>query len=67
MQNILLPDINFQINKVIVGKDNRRVFVADIIYSYVEKDWLVIYHSVDEKDIIRGTFTLNLELFKAGL
>ena len=67
MQNILLPDINFQINKVIVGKDNRRVFVADIIYSYVEKDWLVIYLSVDEKDIIRGTFTLNLELFKAGL
>lgn len=67
MENILLPDINFQINKVIVGKDNRRVFVADIVYSYVEKDWLVIYHSVDEKDIVRGTFTLNLELFKAGL
>ena len=52
---------------MIVGKDNRRVFVADIVYSYVEKDWLVIYHSVDEKDIVRGTFTLNLELFKAGL
>lgn len=67
MENILLPDINFQINKVIVGKDNRRVFVADIVYSYVEKGWLVIYHSVDEKDIVRGTFTLNLELFKAGL
>ena len=64
---IQMPEITFDINKVIVGKDNRRVFVAVIIYSYIEKDWLVIYHSVDEKEIIRGTNTLNLELFKAGL
>ena len=56
-----------KIGKVLVGKGNRKVFVADIVYSIVEKNWLVIYHSVDEKDIIKGTYTLNLELFKAGL
>ena len=64
---IQLPEINFDIGKVLVGKGNRKVFVADIVYSIVEKNWLVIYHSVDEKDIIKGTYTLNLELFKAGL
>ena len=65
--NITIPQLPFNIGKKLIGLDNRKVFVADVIYSFVEKDWLVIYHSLDDKDIIQGTYTLNLELFKAGL
>ena len=58
-----IPKLNFNIGEVVVGQQNRKVFVADVIYSMVEKDWLVIYHSLDEKDIIKGTYTLNLDTF----
>lgn len=64
IENINLP---FEIGKVIIGKDNRKVFVADVIYSMVEKDWLVIYHSVTEDNKVGGTFTLNYTMFVAGL
>ena len=62
-----IPKLNFNIGEVVIGQQNRKVFVADVIYSMVEKDWLVIYHSLDEKDIIYGTYTLNLDTFMLGL
>ena len=62
-----VPGIPFEIGKIITGKDNRRVFVADVVYSVVESTWLVIYHSVTEDDKVGGTFTLSLEVFCAGL
>ena len=62
-----IPKLNFNIGEVVIGQQNRKVFVADVIYSMVEKDWLVIYHSLDEKDIIKGTYTLNLDTFMLGL
>ena len=65
--NMQAPGLPFEIGKIIEGKDHRRVFVADVVYSLVEKDWLVIYHSLDEKDIIKGTYTLNLDTFMLGL
>ena len=60
-------NLPFEIGRIIVGKDNRKVFVADVIYSMVEKEWLVIYHSVTEDNKVGGTFTLNYNMFIAGL
>lgn len=62
-----LPKLNFELGKPIIGKGNRKVYVADVVYSIIEKDWLVIYHSLTEDDKIGGTFTLNLDAFKAGV
>lgn len=62
-----LPKLNFELGKIIHGKDNRKVYVADVVYSMIEKDWLVIYHSLDAKDIIQGTYTLNLSSFMQGV
>lgn len=61
------PGLPFEIGKIIEGKDHRRVYVADVIYSMVEDGWLVIYHSLTKDDKIGGTFTLSLESFCAGL
>lgn len=61
------PGLPFELGKIIEGKDHRRVFVADVVYSLFEKDWLVIYHSLTADDKIGGTFTLSLDSFCAGL
>ena len=60
-------DLPFKLGEVIVGKDNRKVLVADVIYSVYEKEWLVIYHSVTDDNKIGGTFTLTYNTFLAGL
>ena len=65
--NIEIPELKFKLGQPIIGKGNRKIFVADIVYSIYEKDWLVIYHSLSEDDKIGGTYTLNLEAFNAGL
>ena len=62
-----VPGLPFKIGTIIEGKDNRRVYVADVVYSMFESAWLVIYHSLTEDDKIGGTFTLSLESFCAGL
>ena len=40
----------------------RKMTTINIFTENIFSDW-----KLDEKDIIRGTYTLNLELFKAGL
>lgn len=57
-----MPKINFELAKVIeTGK--YRLFVTDVIYSIVEKDWLVIYHIINRADIIQETRTVSLDVF----
>ena len=50
--NIEIPKLKFVLGQPIIGKGNRKVLVADVVYSIFEKDWLVIYHSLTEDDKI---------------
>lgn len=57
-----IPKINFELAKVIES-GKYRLFVTDVIYSMVEKDWLVIYHILNKSDIIKETRTISLDVF----
>lgn len=57
-----IPKINFELAKVI-RSGKYRLFVTDVIYSIVEKDWLVIYHILNKLDIITETRTVSLDVF----
>ena len=48
-------DLKFKIGVPFTAKGDIRIFVADVVYSMVEEDWLVLYYSLDKKDNIVGS------------
>ena len=61
-------NLKFKIGTPFTAKGDIRIFVADVVYSMVEEDWLVLYYSLDKKDNIVGSLlTINLAYFEAAL
>lgn len=61
-------DLKFKVGEAFTAKGNKRLFVADVIYSIVEEDWLVMYYPLDGEDRIVGKLlTINLAYFEAAI
>ena len=61
MKTIMLPQVNFKIGDT-VKVNNESRYVADIVYSVVESQWLVIYHVVDN-GLVQSTHTSTIKEF----
>lgn len=63
MQRVIkFPELSYEVGSTFyVGKEKR--YIADIVYSVVENDWLVIYH-VLQGEIIQSTHTVSVRELK---
>lgn len=61
METIAIPKTQLRVGTTIRVKDETR-YIADIVYSLVESQWLVIYHVV-ENNIIQSTHTTTIKEF----
>jgi len=61
------PSISFKIGEKIKNKSGEIIYICDIVYSMVEKGWLVIYYELDKQDKIQKMNTMSLDLFSMGL
>ena len=61
MKTIMIPEVNFKVGTTLQVK-NESIYIADIVYSTVESQWLVIYHVV-ENGLIQSTHTSTIKEF----
>ena len=57
----MIPEVNFKVGTTLQVKNESR-YIADIVYSTVESQWLVIYHVV-ENGLIQSTHTSTIKEF----
>lgn len=61
------PKLSFKIGEKIKNKTGEIIYICDVIYSMVEKSWLVIYYLLDKQEKIQKMNTMSLDLFTIGL